>query len=78
MANNTYIIRFADEASRAKFCRSLKKQPDVANKQMKLGEFLPDVIIHDVSEEELEKLTRLAGTQARFIGDFKHDLFSVR
>ena len=75
MANNTYIIKFANNSSRAKFHKTLQTQVETAGKQIELGEFVPDIIIHDISEQELEKVNRLAGTKARFIADFRHDLF---
>ncbi len=78
MTNKTYIIKFANESSRAKFYEALQTQADVADKRIEFGEFLPDLIIHDVSEREMEKVNRLAGTQARFIADFRHDLFLQR
>ncbi len=78
MANNTYIIKFVNKSSRAKFHETLQTQAEIAGKQIEFGEFLPDMIIHDISEQELEKVNRLAGTQAQFIADFRHDLFLRR
>jgi hypothetical protein len=74
MANTTYIIRFAEESARDKFFETLQTQANTKDKQIEFGEFLPDLIIHDVSEEELQEINALAGTEVRFFADFKQDL----
>jgi len=73
--NTTYIIRFADESARAQFSRVLQTQSELAHKRIEFGEFLPDMIVYDISDAELQKLRRLAGTQTRFFADFQHELF---
>ncbi len=75
MAKNTYIVRFTDETSRARFYDTFQTQTNIKDRRIKFGEFLPDLIIYDVSEQELQKINNLAGTNARFIADFQHDLF---
>jgi len=72
----TYIIRFPNEQSRDEFDRALKAKPDLRPSQMEFGEFLPDVIVRDISDQALIEIKRLADPKTRFIEDFKHDLFS--
>jgi hypothetical protein len=70
----TYIIRFPSEQSRNEFHRAIKNRADIKPLQVELGEFLPDAIVKDVSDQALNEIKRIADPRARFIEDFQHDL----
>jgi hypothetical protein len=74
MPRKTYIIRFPSEESRTEFHQILKKRKDIEPTQVEFGEFLPDVIIKDISDLDLDKIKRIADPRTRFIEDFQHDL----
>jgi hypothetical protein len=42
---------------------------------VEFGEFLPDAIVRDISDQALMEIKRIADPQTRFIEDFQHDLF---
>lgn len=75
---NSYIIRFPDEQSRSEFQRVLEERPDISPENVTFGEFLPDVIVRGLSDEKLSEMKDIADPEARFFGDFKHDLFVHR
>lgn len=75
MGNNTYIIKFENEISRNEFFEKLKSKTEIKDKKVEIGSFLPDLIIYDVSDEELRELNRIAENKAQFFPDFQSDLF---
>ena len=75
MPLKTYIIRFPNEQSRDEFQEALKQAADVEESQIEFGEFLPDAIVRDISDETLNEIKRIVDSEARFIEDFQHDLF---
>jgi hypothetical protein len=68
MPNHSYIIRFPDEHSRDEFQEALGSR-GLAEGRVQFGELLPDVVVQDVSEEDLETIRRIADPQAKFFED---------
>jgi len=77
MANTNYIVRFNNESSRLKFYEALEKRHDLLRKKVIFGEVMPDLIIYDISNQELTRLRQIAKGEAQFLPDFKHDLFAT-
>ncbi|HLA11943.1 MAG TPA: hypothetical protein VJ023_15260 [Pyrinomonadaceae bacterium] len=75
MPFKTYIIRFPSEKARNEFQRALKDTSNIQPSQVEFGEFLPDVIVRDISDQTLKEIKRIADPGTRFIEDFQHDLF---
>lgn len=75
MPLKTYIIRFPSEQSRNEFHRALKDRLHIEPSQVEFGEFLPDAIVRDISDQALNEIKRIADPRTRFIEDFQHDLF---
>jgi len=71
----TYIIRFPNEESRDEFHKALKDRLHLEPSQVKFGEFFPDAIVRDISDQALSEIKRIADPRTRFIEDFQHDLF---
>jgi len=72
---HSYIIRFLDEAARDAFTRAVRADEDLSGVRLDVGEFLPDVVVIDASEDTIRRLEKLAGAGARVFEDFGHDLF---
>lgn len=67
----TIIVRFDNVASRDAFLKELGERSEHI---LQVGEFIPDVILRDISEEFVAKVRRLV-PNARIVADFAHDLF---
>jgi len=72
MSGHSFLIRFPDERSRAVF-RSALEDSRVGG-YLHFGEFLPDVIAQDVSDQDVERLRALAGPRARFFEDIQFEV----
>jgi hypothetical protein len=70
MSSHSYIIRFPDERSRDEF-RDAVDSRGVAEGHIHFGELLPDVVVQDVSDEELETLKKMADPQAKLFEDIQ-------
>ena len=68
MSSHSYIIRFPDERSRDEF-RVAVDSRGVAEGHIHFGEILPDVVVQDVSDEEMETLKKMADSQAKLFED---------
>ena len=75
MTGHSYIIRFPDIASRNKFREALMHQRSVDPEQVVFAEFLPDVIVRNMSDAMLASIKHLADPKARFFEDVQFDLF---
>ena len=75
MPLKTYLIRFPNEQSRDQFQEAVKQTPDIEESQIEFGEFLPDAIVRDVTDQTLAEIKRIVDPATRFIEDFQHDLF---
>jgi hypothetical protein len=70
MSSHSYIIRFPDERSRDEFQEAVDSG-GVAEGHIHFGELLPDVVVQDVSDEELVTIKRMVDPQARFFEDIQ-------
>ena len=77
MSSHSYIIRFPDERSRDEFHEAVDSG-GVAEGHICFGEFLPDVVVQDVSDEELETIKRMADPQAKFFEDIQFHVLDPR
>lgn len=75
MSIKTYIIRFPNLKSRNDFHKALKETSEIQPSQVEFGEFLPDVIVKNISDHALREIKRIVDPGTRFIEDFQHDLF---
>ena len=76
MAMKSYIIRFPSEQSRSKFRRTLEEQRVQPKPfQFEVGEFLPDIIVKNVSDNTINWLKQITDPGTIFFEDFQHDLF---
>lgn len=73
MPGHSFLIRFPDERSRAVF-RSALEDSRVGTERLHFGEFLPDVIVQDISDQEADRLRSLAGPRARFFEDIQFEV----
>ena len=74
MPFKTYILRFPSEQSRNKFRTALDRRSDIDPDQVEFGEFLPDVIVRNISDRALDEIKSIVDPGTRFIEDFRHDL----
>ena len=74
MSMHNYIIRFPDDNARERFRVELEQQPDIKTGKVIYGEFLPDVIVHDISDSTLELMKRIAHPKAKFYEDIQFDV----
>lgn len=70
MSSHSYIIRFPSERSRDEFQEALDSRGLVEG-HVQFGDFLPDVVIQDVSDEDLETIRRIADPGAKFFEDIQ-------
>lgn len=76
MAMKSYIIRFPSEHSRSKFRRALEEERvQLRPFQFEVGEFLPDIIVKNVSDYTISRLKQITDPGTIFFEDFQHDLF---
>jgi hypothetical protein len=66
--SNSYIIRFPDEHSRAEFQEALETA-GIAAGHVQFGSFLPDAVVQDVSDQDLEAIRKIVDPQAEFFED---------
>lgn len=71
MPNHSFIIRFPDEHSRDQFQSAL--EGSVAG-HVQFGELLPDAIVQDVSDQDLEKIKSIADPHAEFFDDIRFEV----
>ncbi|HET9209387.1 MAG TPA: hypothetical protein VFR03_03265 [Thermoanaerobaculia bacterium] len=70
MSSHSYIIRFPDERSRDEFQEAVDSR-GVAEGHLHFGEVLPDVVVQDISDEDLETIKRMADPHAKFFEDIQ-------
>jgi len=68
MSSHSFIIRFPDQRSRDELQSSLAGK--VAD-HVQFGELLPDVIVQDVSDQELEKIRGIVDPRAELFEDIQ-------
>jgi hypothetical protein len=76
MSIKSYIIRFPSDQSRSKFRRALEEERiQLSPFQFEVGEFLPDIIVKNVSDNTVSRLKQITDPGTIFFEDFQHDLF---
>jgi hypothetical protein len=72
MGPDIFIVRFESVEARDQFLSLVRNDAELASTIRAIGEFLPDVIVHAETAQQLDRL-RNAAPSARFIADFVHD-----
>jgi len=70
-----FIVKFNDNQTLKDWLDVVNVSPEYRNIRFEPSPIFSDVVLHDVTEEQVPRLRDLAQNRARFIRDFEHDLF---
>lgn len=75
MARQSFIVKFPSNAALDDFREQIQAAPEYRDLHVHFFHDPPDAIIREVDTTHVARLKEVAGTKARFIADFAHDMF---
>ncbi len=75
MARQSFIVKFPSNAALDIFRRRIQAEPEYRDLRVHFFDDPPDAIIKEIDSTRVAALKEVAGTNARFIADFVHDMF---
>lgn len=70
-----FIVKFNDSDAVRDFRDAISARPEYSNIRCEASVIMPDVVLYNVQENQVDQLRELTDFRARFIPDFAHDLF---
>ena len=75
MARQSFIVKFPSNAALESFRQRIQAAPEYKDLRVHFFHDPPDAVIKEIDSAWIDGLKEVAGNNARFIGDFVHDMF---
>lgn len=75
MASQSFIVKFPSNGDLDTFRRRIEAAPEYRDLHVRFFYDPPDAIISEIDGTRLARLKEVAGSNARFIADFVHNVF---
>jgi hypothetical protein len=75
MARHSFIVKFPSNGDLEIFRRRIEATPEYQDLRVFFFNDPPDAIIKEIDSTRVARLKEVAGSSARFITDFVHDMF---
>jgi hypothetical protein len=75
MARQSFIVKFPSNAALNNFRQRILAVPEYHGLHVRFFDNPPDAVISEIDSSLVARLKEMAGSSARFIADFAHDMF---